>query len=132
MARSSIGSRPSRLEGARLRTELGAKKAREVRYVERLGDERYGAAVSADELPFAEVIRARKDDAGVGVAFAQEAGELNAVGAGHHEVDDRKVEVLRLEHAKRAVSVHGRLDVESLNSQADCNHPGVVRFVIDD
>jgi hypothetical protein len=132
MARRSIRTRPPRLERARLRTELGAKKAREVGYVERLGDERYGAAVGADELPFAEMIRAREDDAGVRVAFAQQPGELNAVGAGHHEVDHGKVEVLRLEHEKRAVGVHRRLDVESLNSQADCHDPGVVRFVIDD
>jgi hypothetical protein len=132
MSRRPIRSGPPRLERARLRTELGAKKAREVGYVERLRDERYGAAVGADELPFAEVIRASEDDAGVRVAFAQEARELNAVGAGHHEVDDRKVEVLRLEHAKRAVGVHRCFDVESLNSQADCNDPGVVCFVIDD
>jgi len=50
------------------------------------------------------------------IALAQEARELDSVGAGHHQVDDGEIEVLRREQAKRAFGVPGRFNVEPFDS----------------
>jgi hypothetical protein len=60
------------------------------------------------------------------------AGELDAVGPGHHQVDDRDIDRAVAQRREGRRGVLGGDDLEALEPKPDRQHARMVRFVVDD
>jgi hypothetical protein len=111
--------------------DLAFQEPRELAKVERLGHESRGPAVCARELALADVVRARENDPYSRMAITHQAGELDAVDAGKHEVDDGQIEGLSPQELECLEGARSGLDLKTLDTQPDRHDARVVRLLFD-
>src|SRR5580692_1501721 len=113
-----------------VRGQFAAKEARELGQIEWLWYEAHGPAVDSDELTLAQVVCARQHDSGRLVPFSDQSGELDAVGAGEHQIDHCDIEALASHELQSRIGVLSQFDLEAVDPQPDRGHPRMVRVVV--
>ena len=118
---------------AHARGELGPQERASSRQLVRLGHEADRAAVGADELPLAQMVGAREDDADLRVVRrgpgARAGCRWSRASSGRRQPGRRA----RAARMSKAASATGAVsDLEPLDAQTDGEHAGMVRFVVDD
>src|SRR5262252_3217492 len=97
--------------------ELRADAGEELGAVDRLGQELADAAVHALEPRVEVVTGGEEDDRDAGAAVAQRGADLEAVHAGHHDVEQDQVDTPLADHAQAFLARVGLLRAVSLALQ---------------